>query len=136
MQLKLFFDGSCNIWHKPISASYGFIIQHEGKTVNEVSKSIGVGPEMTNNLAEFEGLYQGLTKIHDSYGLDALRSGLVSVYGDSQLVIHIMNKKWRASSDKRYYPAYQRAVSIVKELRNNSVSVSFNWIPREMNTRG
>jgi ribonuclease HI len=133
VQIKLFFDGSCNVWHNPITAAYGFIIEHEGAIVNQASEHIGAGPEMTNNLAEFEALYQGLLKIQQSSLLDAPKDTLVSVYGDSALVINIMNKRWKASPDKRYYPSYQKCVTVVKELRNSGVIISFNWISREYN---
>ena len=42
-------------------------------------------------------------------------------------------KKYRAKSDKLYYPAFKLAERQVKKLRNSCCVVDFLWIPREMN---
>ena len=66
--------------------------------------------------------------------LPAKPGDVVEVLGDSDLVVKIMNKVWRPSQDKLYYPYYSRLYSIVRQLRELGVTITFRWIPREENT--
>lgn len=88
---------------------------------------------MTNNLAEFCALAFGLEKLTDFMDKDGFTPRLLSVYGDSMLVVNIMNKKWRAKEDKPYSPGYEHAIKVLRKLRKAGVKVTFDWIPREQN---
>jgi ribonuclease HI len=127
----LHFDGSC--WKNPGgTAAYGYIIAEDGQGVIRSEHAvIGTGPEMSNNVAEFEGAYQALR----DYALLPSRPGdVLRVLGDSNLVAQIMRGNWRAKDDKLYYPYYCKLNGVVRALREKEVSISFVWIPREENT--
>lgn len=125
---QLNFDGSC--WPNPSGvAAYGYALSHKNEVIDSGHGVVGNGPSMSNNVAEFAALYKGLqaflTKVSGVAHLQVL--------GDSNLVVQIMNKKWRASKDKLYYPAYDSALSLTKRIRLHGSTITFDWIPRELN---
>ena len=127
----LYFDGSC--WPNPGGvAAYGYVLQDTTKGVlRQEHAVIGQGEGTSNNVAEFEAAFQGLC---DYSRLPAKPGDVVEVLGDSDLVVKIMNKVWRPSQDKLYYPYYCKLAGLVRELREKEVVISFRWIPREENT--
>lgn len=131
-QFVLHFDGSC--WPNPGgTAGYGYSLSLRDEVIDSGHGVIGTGPTMSNNLAEFYALDKGLCAFirkHDTTGRHHLQ-----VYGDSNLVIKIMGRHWRAKADKLYYPAYEWAVGNLKIIRQRGHQVSFDWIPRAQNTR-
>jgi ribonuclease HI len=130
----LYFDGSCSPSNPGGTAAGGFVLSRQGETLASGSEVFGSGPEWSNNAAEFCALAKGL---HASElvicGLPN-RNALLNVRGDSKLVINIMSKKWRASREKLYYPSFLPADTLVRQLRKNGVTVTFDWVPRELNT--
>jgi ribonuclease HI len=129
---SIHFDGSC--WPNPGgTAAYGTIVKSEGETICAEAGVIDTSPVMSNNVAEFFAVAVGLKRLVQKTSKEH-RKGVVSVYGDSQIVINIMARKWRPNPDKLYYTAYLQAEEAVKEVRDLGLSVSFTWIPREANT--
>lgn len=131
---RLFFDGSCGPKNPGGTAAYGFALLLEGaeEPVETGSGVIGTGPFMSNNLAEFHALDRGLgafIRRHDTSSRHTL-----SVCGDSNLVIQIMNRHWRAKPDRLYYPEYQMALANLTAIRRQGHVVTFDWVPREANT--
>lgn len=124
------FDGSC--WPNPGGvAAYGYTIDCEGK---EISGVAGLVPpadtESSNNVAEFYALYEAVK------GLPEMNRGdVVEVFGDSQIVINIMRRKWKADAEKLYWYAYQKARGEVSRVEYDGVEFEYEWIPREKNTR-
>lgn len=131
---SIHFDGSC--WKNPGgTAAYGTIVKSEGETICAEAGVIDTGPLMSNNVAEFFAVAVGLKRLwQKTYNLEKPRTGIVTCYGDSQLVVNMMAKKWRANPDKLYYPAYLKAEEAVAEVRQLGLRVQFTWIPREANT--
>lgn len=130
----LHFDGSCGPKTKGTVAAYGYLLEKEGLTMESGSGIIGTGNKMTNNLAEFTALAEGLISfIKYTKGTDTYQA--LNVYGDSKLVINMMNGKYRPDKEKRYYPGYELALHALKELRNKGIRVTFDHIPRTQNTR-
>lgn len=132
---KVFFDGSCSPKNPGGTAAYGFVLLKEGQEepVESGSGIIGSGDGTTNNLAEFYALDRGLVAFlrrHDAPN----QKHLLSVYGDSNLVIQIMSKHWKARREKAYYSAYEDAAANLKTIRVYGHTVTFDWIPRELNT--
>lgn len=130
---KLYFDGSCGPKNPGGIAAYGYVLLRAGEEqpIETGSGVIGTGAGMSNNLAEFYALQAGLRSfIKQAY----TGTKYLQVYGDSNLVIQIMNKHWKAKSDKLYFPAYEMADHILREVRRSGVTVTFDWIPREQNT--
>jgi ribonuclease HI len=132
---KLFFDGSCGPKNPGGTAAYGYALFKEGQEepVRYGSGVIGTGLGMTNNLAEFYALNRGLTEgfifCHDTSARHVL-----SVYGDSNLVIQVMTGHWRPKPDKAYFQAYEDAAANLRLIRKRGHVVTFDWVPREQNT--
>lgn len=125
------FDGSC--WPNPGGvAAYGFTIDKDGV---EIAAEPGLVPEglsrdTSNNVAEFYGVYAALKT------LPVLEAGdEVKIRGDSQIVINILDGKWRPNSEKLYFDAYVLARNMARVHEVNDVVITYNWIPREANTR-
>lgn len=126
----LHFDGSCGPKNPGGTAAYGFTVTRAGEELTAAHAVIGTGPAMSNNLAEFAGLAAGLNWFieHPPTG-----NAVINVRGDSQIVINIMSKLWKASSDKLYFPAYLDANKALRAIRSKGIAVGFDHIPREQN---
>lgn len=128
---KLNFDGSC--WPNPGgTAAYGFILSQDGRGVEAGHGVIGTNDQMSNNVAEFHALWQGLRAFNKEVA-SANERHTLSVLGDSNLVIQVMNKNWAAKSDKLYYPEYETAKMILSIIRGCGHTVIFDWVPRAEN---
>lgn len=127
----LHFDGSCGPKNPGGTAAYGYAISEtgNGEPIETGHGVIGTGPEMSNNLAEFTALAEGLL----AFSKLLLDRPTLKVYGDSKLVINVMSRIWRPTGDKLYYPAYVRAAELLRRLRIRGVTVSFDHIGREQN---
>jgi len=125
------FDGSCGPKNPGGTAAYGFVLRDISNPASPTTGNgvIGTGPGMSNNLAEFVALAKGLI----AYETVANRGDFLQVRGDSKLVIQVMNRKWRASSDKLYYEGYVLANELLINIRAKGVTVHFDHVYREMN---
>ena len=121
------FDGSISKNPGGIAA-YGYTIKKDGLFWKEGSECLGAGA-FSNNYAELYGAYKGLEVVYR----DAKEGDKVFVRGDSQLAIYLLQKRYRASSEKLYYPAFKLAETQTRALRNLKCPVDFSWVPREMN---
>ncbi len=127
------FDGSCSPINPGGTAAYGYAIEKAGEIVDEGSGIIGTGSKMTNNLAEFTALARGLLAYFKITGGN--EKHIINVYGDSKLVINMMNGIYRPNKEKSYYPGYLLAKNILSEIRKRGTRVTFDWVPRERNTK-
>lgn len=133
----LHFDGSC--WPNPGgTAALGFVLTDpSGKDIvsshEVIGQVIGQGTGMTNNFAEFFALARGLKAVSDFPVQKETR--LLKVYGDSNLVIQIMAGAYRSRRDRAYYTAYDTAEKISRKLRTSGWQITYDWIPRELNTK-
>jgi ribonuclease H / adenosylcobalamin/alpha-ribazole phosphatase len=107
----------------PGPAGYGAVVLDPatGAVLAERSEAIGVE---TNNVAEYRGLIAGLGAAHD---VGARR---VAVLMDSKLVVEQMKGVWQVKNSALRELARQAAA-----LRQQFDEVTFEWIPREQNTR-
>ena len=87
---RLYFDGASR--NNPGPAGYGGVIYDENDNECFIYFDKFEQPQ-TNNYAEYYALYSGLS-VAASNNIRNLE-----VYGDSNLVIQQMNKKWRVKSD-------------------------------------
>lgn len=129
----LHFDGSCGPKNPGGTAAYGFALEKAGEIIEHGHGIIGTGPKMTNNLAEFTALARGLLA-YLARTKEGYENHIINVYGDSKLVIEMMNRKYKPKPEKGYYPGYLLANNILNELRKRGVRVSFDHIPRDKNT--
>lgn len=126
---QLNFDGSC--WPNPNGvAGYGYALSHQGVVVDSGHGVIAEGQGTSNNMAEFCSLYKGL----QAFLVKVPGVAHLKVLGDSNLVVQIMNRRWRGNKDKAYWPAYDSCLSLTKRIRNHGSTVTFDWIPRGLNT--
>jgi probable phosphoglycerate mutase len=88
-------------------------------TVAEISKAIGPA---THNVAEYQGLIEGLTLARD-HGIQHIR-----VYMDSALVVDQVNGD--SAVKKAHLIELHEAAS---RLRTLFVSFRISWVPRKMN---
>lgn len=125
MRLTLHFDGSC--WPNPGGlAKYGYTLRGSNINVSD-SGFAGEGPSTSNNYAEFYAMALGL-------GAAFLQGGdHVTVIGDSEIAIKIMQGRYKASRDKLYWPAYSQCMIMLQRLYERNVDVEFKWVPREQN---
>jgi len=127
------FDGSC--WPNPGGvAAWGFTIDKDGIEIAAEPGLVDLDDESSNNVAEFYALfmaYKELLTMTPKVGA----GDTVEVRGDSQLVINIMQRKWRPNADKLYWEAYRLAMLLHEFLENNKVEIHYDWIPREDNDR-
>ncbi len=129
----LHFDGSCGPKNPGGTAAYGFALERQGEVIENGSGIIGTGAKMTNNLAEFTALARGLLCYFAKANPD--EKHIINVYGDSKLVINMMNGIYRPNKEKSYYPGYLLAKNILSEIRKRGTRVTFDWIPRERNSK-
>lgn len=130
----LYFDGSC--WPNPGgTAAYGFTLYEGPRKITEGHGVIDTSPAMSNNVAEMHSLYQGLSVLSSEFfgKEEIVDKAHVAVKGDSQLVINVMNKRWKPKGDKLYFPEWVRVNGMVSALRELGIHFTFNWIPREQN---
>lgn len=122
------FDGSC--WPNPGgTAAYGFAVSQNGMQVASGHDIIATSPKMSNNVAEFMAAAHGLAWVRKN----GVAPAEVTVIGDSQIVVHIMNGKWRAKQNKLYSDSYVLADNIQREMKRMKFKINFKWIPREEN---
>lgn len=126
---SVFFDGSC--WPNPGgTAAVGYVVRKGSEALDRQHRVLATGPDMSNNVAEFAALYEGLA----FYAYLAISGHTVTCFGDSMLVVNIMSGKWRAKGEKLYTPYYHMCEGLVRTIRARGVTVLFCWIPREENT--
>lgn len=127
MKLVLHFDGSTTVNPGGVMR-LGWHLDSDGRRVAEESGPIHGYPdaERSCNTAEFEAVLAGLEWVA------AFRLAPVSaltVCGDSQLVIRILNGEWKAKKPHLKLLAEQCRLTLA-EMKH---PVKFVWIPRERN---
>lgn len=105
----------------PGPAGYGAAVTdaRTGAVLAERKESIGIA---SNNVAEYRGLIAGLEASIE------LGATSVAVRMDSKLVVEQMSGRWKVK-----HPAMRPLNLRARELRDKLGSVTFEWIPRELN---
>ncbi|MBW3590431.1 MAG: reverse transcriptase-like protein [Actinobacteria bacterium] len=114
----LFTDGGAR--GNPGPAGFGVVLQTaDGRLVEEVARAIGWA---TNNVAEYEGLIEGLRT--------ALRNGVerLAVFMDSTLVVQQMRGAFKVKN-----PGLKPLHATAEQLASQFHSIEFQAIPRERN---
>jgi ribonuclease HI len=115
-QPVLFFDGACK--GNPGAGGAGWVIFTKERTLGFGWRFLD---DCTNNVAEYQGLVDGLTYAleHDIKNLD--------VRGDSKLVVMQVKGGWKVNA-VHLRPLHAEAVATFKKLGG-----SIAWVPREHN---
>lgn len=126
--IRVHFDGAC--WPNPKGpCGYGYLIsdlsRDPGKrTLKKGWGYLGKGEGMSNNVAEFAGLYHALIWLVDNN----LSKERIVCKGDSKLVIKMMKGKWHPRGG-----AYTDLYLKVRMMKWKFPNIVFKWIPRENN---
>ena len=135
MRLTLHFDGSC--WPNPGGlAKYGYTLRgdHNAVVNHQGSGFAGEGPSVSNNSAEFFAMAEGLEHAGVLAYNQHNKIEMVTVIGDSEIAIKLMQGKYKANKEKLYWKQYCRAMAAMQALFRYGVDVEFKWVPREKNT--
>lgn len=121
--IEAFFDGSCEPKNPGGHAAWGALVKVDGEAVWEGGGYCGVGPAMSNNVAEYSGALAALTKAAEYPGVILLR-------GDSKLVIMQLQGKWSVNGGL-YHPFYLKAKEVYDREKSR---LKLQWIPRDENS--
>lgn len=105
----------------PGPATAGFHVQGESGQIAGITIPLGI---RTNNEAEYEGLLGALGWAVESGKTD------VHIMSDSMLLVRQMQGAWQVKASN-IKPLYAKAKALEAKLG----SVSYEWIPREQNSK-
>lgn len=141
----LYFDGAIKQKNPGGIATYGWVIETDTLEVIKTGMDIvGEGEEMTNNVAEYNGLLAALRWYVSSNIFNQNEKLLIR--GDSALVCNMISKIWGWEKDERgqktgnwipheKYPKLRALLfEILDLLKENNIKYDAEWIPREENT--
>jgi len=131
--IKLYFDGACIPRNPGGVATFGYRIVTDSAQENFHGFGVvGEGRGMTNNVAEYEGMYNGLLKVKERC---IPRS--VIVYGDSKLALYMVAGWWGKRKPHKSFPHLLERLNKIKRLIVEMMKLGFmfnyEWIPREEN---
>ena len=117
------FDGAVEPKNPGGHGAYGALVKVESEVVYAHGDYIGVGPTISNNVAEFSGF------------IDALRHALeypgpIIVRGDSKLVLFTLTGQYKVHGGL-YVPFFEKARALYQPHRER---IQLEWIPREENS--
>lgn len=126
--IKAYFDGCCEPVNPGGTASFGAVIYKGRKRVWECARLFkpipGREKETSNNVAEYAGFIAILEYLLEHN----LQGEIITVFGDSNLVIQQMFGNWKMH-EGFYIPLAVKAKNLVKLFPN----MRGEWIPREKN---
>ncbi|MDP5038875.1 MAG: ribonuclease HI family protein [Candidatus Gracilibacteria bacterium] len=119
MILNVYTDGGSR--GNPGNSGIGVYITDENNLeIEKRYKNIGI---KTNNEAEYTGAYFGIKRAIE------LGAKNINLFMDSDLVIKQLSGVWKIKKDELKVINQE----ILEMIKQNNVSVKFNWIPREKN---
>lgn len=122
--IDVYFDGSCLPVNPGGTARAGAVVYQNGKRIAQLSRKIGSGPGMSNNVAEYAALYLALEYLIEKN----LQNEKIKAYGDSQIVVNAVN---RIKPSKGLCHDFSvKTIFLSRQFPN----ANFIWIPREQNT--
>lgn len=129
---EIYFDGACAPINPNGTASYGWLIKKDGKVLKTGCGVVGKGQGMTNNLAEYWGVLEGVKAFT---GLK-LKTEL-KICGDSNMVCQMVARKWGWKKNEwNPHPNFPHLRDILEQVHAllEDVDYEVEWIPREKNT--
>jgi ribonuclease HI len=126
MQFTLYADGGARGNPGPAGAG-AVVFDSGGKRVVEVSDYLGVA---TNNIAEYEAILRGLTKLAEEYLPEHLKESDLTIRMDSKLVIEQLKGNYKVKHPN-LVPRYMEVKNL---LARSFGKVSFEHVYREKNT--
>lgn len=105
----------------------------KGKRLREAYGTLGRGPGMTGNLAEYHAVLEALRYTRGRLTMLAERGMGVVIYTDSQLVVKQVTGEWRVNSPG-LIAIRGEVVAFFEWFKEAGVPLQFIWQPRELNT--
>lgn len=130
----LYFDGSCPKNPGP-EGGWGYKLYYNGNVISVNSGRLYSSQKrISNNVAEHQGLLEGLHAFMSHFGTLAPDFTTLTVKGDSQMVINQVKKtKPNMKPGTLYYETGLLSTGMVRKIRSQGVKVIAEWIPRENN---
>jgi ribonuclease HI len=122
-RIEAWFDGVCEPWNPGGHGAYGAVVKVNGEVALREGGYVGVGPGMSNNVAEYAGVLRVLEFI-------AVQEGNAVVRGDSKLVIMQLTGEWKAKQGL-YLETYRQAAAALAKLGSR---VRLEWVGRDQNS--
>jgi ribonuclease HI len=130
------FDGACGPKNPGGTATYGFVLYHNGKKIDDGHGIVSYGPNTSNNMAEHAAVSKGMEAFIRHYKfafLNQEEKAKLHIIGDSQLIIHHLNGVWRIRPKKLYYEYALKSIELINKIKAFDVTVQCTWTPREQN---
>ena len=121
--IEIWIDGLCQPVNPGGTACYGYVIKRNRKVVDKNCGVVGIGKDMTNNVAEYMALICALREVKRQ----GLQNELIIIKSDSTLLVNQMNRKWKAKAPL-LLPLYRLANDLAALL-----DYRIEWVPREEN---
>ena len=116
------FDGCCEPRNPGGHAAWGAAVHVDGASVYREGGYCGVGPKMSNNVAEYSAFC--------AVARECLKhEGVIWIRGDSKLVVMQLTGKWNINGGL-YMPFHQEAKALWAQIKDRA---KLTWIPREQN---
>ena len=120
--IEAWFDGCTEPINPGGHAAWGALVKVDGAVVWKDGGYCGVGPAMSNNVAEYSGALAALTEA-------AKYPGVILLRGDSKLVIMQLQGKWKVNGGL-YHPFYLKAKEVYNREKDR---LKLQWVPRDQN---
>lgn len=133
MIVLVYFDGAVEPVNPGGLGTYGFVIRDllgRGEVPVMGCGTLGDGPGMTNNVAEYNALGKALRWLADNVRADLGPADQILITGDSKLVIEQLNGNWQCKSDG-LRPLLRRCKEL---LAGFGCTWAATWVKREHNT--
>ena len=134
-KIKLYFDGGYS--YKRKVGTWGYVIKDEEDNVLKFDRSIVKSDDrnVTNNVAEYEGLLKGLK--YYVYYIDEEDKAPLEIYGDSKMVCKMAGKEWGWSgNDYNPHPDYPHLREVLHKVHDKLDVIddyTIKWVPRNKN---
>jgi ribonuclease HI len=126
MKLIVFADGSIQGGNPGGHAVGGWVLQDLEDTVVAVGcHDLEIGPDRTNNQAEYAGVWAALKYVTDVYD-DSVE---LLVKSDSKLVVNQIQGHWNCAN-----PILDKWRQRIWDLEKSLKRVKYRWIPRAKNS--
>ncbi len=119
--IELYVDGSCEPTNPGGNGVAGAVL-YTPMTTDGRSRQLGSGAQMSNNVAEYEGLKLGLEI--------CLEHGITSnfeIWSDSMLVVNQMNGKWQVRGEKLYTKYFYQTKQFYNQHFETS-TIHIQWV--------
>lgn len=124
--IAVYVDGACGATNPRGAMGAAAIIEEDSVKIHEICEGYTAAEINSNNRAEYLALQATLEWLNANGYCDAP----IIVYSDSQMLVSQMKGDWRIKAGR-----YEDVADVCLELLEDFGAISFEWIPRHMNSR-